>query len=86
MISSNNNLDIENDDELFKNDYINITFNSYDLFNCTIGYIYVVTETDYEIFDEYPEEIDITYGNNNLDEFNENKKIIQVDYHIIAYI
>ena len=32
--------------------YINITFNSYDLFNCTIGYIYVVTEPDYEIFDD----------------------------------
>ena len=44
------------------------------MFNCTIGYIYVVTEPDYEIYDEYPDDIDIIYGNINIDYFNENKK------------
>ena len=66
LVSSIDNQNITTNYELLENDYINILFNNFVLFNCTIGYTYIVTEPDYEIFDEYPEEIDITYGNNNL--------------------
>ena len=74
MVSSIDNQNITTDYELLENDYINILFNNYDLFNCTIRYTYIVTEPDYEIFDEYPEEIDITYGNNSVGNFNLNKQ------------
>ena len=74
LISSNKNIAITPEYELEKNEDINITFNSYDIFNCSIGYIYEITEPDYEEFEKYPEKIDINYGNDNETIFNDLKK------------
>ena len=50
------------------------TFNSYDLFDCKIGYIYKVTEPDFEEFEKYSAVKDAQYGDDQ-DIFNDNKKI-----------
>ena len=70
LISTKYDSEINIDYELENNEDIKITFNNYDLFNCTIGYIYEVTEPDYETFEEYAEKTNITYGNDNEEIFN----------------
>ena len=73
LISSTKNSSITIDYELEKEEDINITFKNNDIFNCSIGYLYEITEPDYEEFEKYPEKIDITYGNDN-EIFNDFKK------------
>ena len=75
LISSKKNTEIIIDYELEKNEDIIITFNDYNLFNCTIGYIYEVTEPDYETFEEYPENKDITNGDDKAELFNREKSL-----------
>ena len=73
LISSKKNSKIITDYKLEKNEDIIITFNNYNLFNCTIGYIYEVTEPDYEIFEEYAEKKDIINGEDKVELFNREK-------------
>ena len=63
------NYTLENDED------INVTFNNNDFFNCTVKYIYEVTEADYRIFEEYAENKDTENGDDNEQIFNEQKAI-----------
>ena len=76
LISSITNLEISSSYYELKNDeFINITFENYDFFNCTIAYFYEATEPDYETYENYPEKIDVTYGNYSEEYFyNKTKK------------
>ena len=74
LTSSNSKSSITPNYTLEKDEDINITFNNNDIFNCSIGYIFGITEPDYDEFEKYPENIDISYGNDNKDNFNNNKK------------
>ena len=73
LISSHNNV-ITIGYNLSNLEYINATFNGYDLFDCKIGYIYKVTEPDFEEFEKYSALKDAQYGDDQ-DIFNDNKKI-----------
>ena len=73
-LSKNGNEQINFNSEILYNEYINIKFNNYDSFICKIGYIYEITEPDYASYDEFPETIDITYGNNTKEDFINYKK------------
>ena len=75
LISLKSNEDIYVGYELIENEEINVTINNYELFDCTIGYMYKVTEPDYETYNEYPEKIDTSYGDDTESLFNDNKKI-----------
>ena len=74
MISSTKNTNIINGYELEKEEDINITFNNNDIFNCSIWYIYEITLPDYNEFEKYPEHINISYGNDNEEIFNNYKQ------------
>ena len=74
LISSTKNSEITPNYTLEKDENINITFNNYDIFNCSIWYIYEITEPDYEEFEKYPEEKDISHGNDDEDIFNDYKQ------------
>ena len=73
LVSSNKKSVITPDYELEKNEDIYVTFNNNYNFNCSIEYIYEITEPDYEEFEKYPEKIDISYGNDNETIFNDFK-------------
>ena len=74
LISSTKNSEIIVDYELENDEDISITFvDNYNLFNCTIGYIYEITEPNYTIFEEYAENKDTDNGDDNEQIFNEQK-------------
>ena len=74
LISSTKNSKIIVDYELENDEDISITFvDNYNLFNCTIGYIYEITEPNYTIFEEYAENKDTDNGDDNEQIFNEQK-------------
>ena len=59
---------------LDNNEDIKVTFNNNDLFNCTIGYNYEVTEPDYETFEKYAVIKDTENGEDDEKIFNEQKR------------
>ena len=74
LMSSSSNNEITVDYNLSNTEDLYVTFNSYDLFDCKIGYIYKVTEPDFEEFEKYPANKTTEYGDDkNI--FNDNKKI-----------
>ena len=75
LISLKSNEDIYVGYELIENEEINVTINNYELFDCTIGYMYKITEPDYQTYNEYPEKIDTGYGDDTESLFNDKKKI-----------
>ena len=75
LFSSQTKEEIYIDFELLnKDDDINASFINYDLFDCSIGYTYEITEPDFDEYENYPENLQINYGNDNKI-FNSNKKI-----------
>ena len=62
IISSKTNERITSNYELLKEDDIKALFENYDLFNLTINYTFEATEPDYTTFENYPETINTTYG------------------------
>ena len=62
LVSSKTNENIDSNYELLQDDDINALFENYNLFNCTIEYVYEATEPDYTIFEIYPENINTIYG------------------------
>jgi hypothetical protein len=75
LISLKSNEDIYVGYELIENEEINVTINNYELFDCTIGYMYKITEPDYQTYNEYPEKINTEYGDDTESLFNDKKKI-----------
>ena len=56
-----------------KNEKIKINLNSYNEINCTIGYIYIITEPDFEEYNTYVDNIVTNYGTDSADIFNNDK-------------
>ena len=73
LISSDDNL-VTIDYNLSNSQDIYATFNGYELIDCKIGFVYKVTEPDFEEFENFPSKKDTKYGNDK-DIFNDNKKI-----------
>jgi hypothetical protein len=73
LISSTKDMELESHYELSNDEYINISFNTFDYFNCTIKYFYEVTEPDYQTYESYPEIVDTTYGNYSEEYYNINR-------------
>ena len=78
LISSLTNKSIDSlvNDELNITEEIKVKFryNIYDKSSYTLVYSYIVTEPDYEIYDSYPTSISTSYGNDDPDIFNFEKK------------
>ena len=74
LFFSHNKEEINIGSELLNEEDINASFINYDLFNCTIGFAYEVTEPDFDEFEKFPAKTVINYGNDN-EIFNNNKNI-----------
>ena len=81
--SSENENPININSTLEKNEKIKIEFNSYNNISCLIQYVYIITEPDFNKYNEYCERI-TTYGEDNEDIFNKEKYEGRVlDYYIV---
>ena len=71
--------------DLKENEKIKIIFNSYNVMSCQIKYIYIITEQDFEQYNNYCER-DILYGEDTADIFNSDKSTYEskvLNYYII---
>ena len=75
LMSSTKNSKINNNYELENNEDINVSFNNYNYFNCTIGYVYGITEPNYVAYEQFAMKKDIISEDDNEEIFNEQKKI-----------
>ena len=73
--ASNNIINNETYNEIDKNENIKIKFknNIYNKSECKIEYSIIVTEPEYEEFENYPININTTYGNDNEEIFSNQK-------------
>ena len=82
LISSSTKASITPNYSLEKDEDIYITFNdNNDIFNCSIGYIYEITEPDYDEFEKYPENKDISNGDDNKENFNKKTYSGRLSYY-----
>ena len=73
LISSiNTDTNININYEMGKNEKIKLNFNSLNIFNCMISYIYQITEPDFTIYNNYAERY-TDYGEDTADIFNNSK-------------